>query len=67
MKKFTASWEYIVRDEDDNEMYCETDSEQFDDLLEAINWLGDKDNNSDYYCIVYRNDTGRIAHIGWLA
>ena len=42
------------------------DEKQFDTLIEAITWLGDKDNNPSYYCIVYVNATGRIAHVGWL-
>lgn len=67
MKKFTAFWEHIILDEDDVEMYAEREEEQFDNLSDAVAWLGDKDNNPEYYCIVYINDTGRIAHVGWLA
>lgn len=66
MKKYTAFWELPVFDDHDNEMYCERDEKQFDTLIEAITWLGDKDNNPSYYCIVYVNATGRIAHVGWL-
>lgn len=66
MKKYTAYWEHIVLDDNDVEVFAETEDRQFDDLLEAIAWLGFRDTNPEYYCIVYINETGRIAHVGWL-
>ena len=66
MKKYTAYWEHIVLNEDDVEVFAETKDKQFDDLLEAIAWLGFRDTNPHYYCIIYANGTGRIVHTGWL-
>ena len=65
-KKYTAFWEFPVYDEWGDEMYSETDSEQFDDFNEAVEWLGGKDRDINYYCVVFINSTGRIAHMGCL-
>lgn len=59
---FTAYWEVVNEDRDD---YLNSMEAVFNNFTDAVNWLGDKDDNIDYYCVI-TDETGRVVHTGWM-
>lgn len=59
---FTAYWEVVNEDRYDYSNHMEA---CFNNFTAAINWLGTKDNDIDYYCVI-TDETGRVVHIGWM-
>lgn len=63
MKKFYwAYWEVANEDRDD---YFQSMEKQFTSFKEALEWLGEKDFDPDYYCDII-DETGRVIHTGWM-
>ena len=59
---FTAYWEVVNEDRND---YLNNMEAVFNNFTDAINWLGDKDDNIDYYCVI-TDETGRVVYTGWM-
>lgn len=59
---FTAYWEVVNEDRED---YLDSGEKEFNTFTDAIEWLGAKDDDIDYYCVI-TDETGRVVHTGWM-
>lgn len=59
---FTAYWEVVNEDRED---YLDCGEKEFNHFTDAIEWLGAKDDDIDYFCAI-TDKTGRVVHTGWM-